>query len=58
MNFVLNREGYPMFNIEYRDRSSYYRALERSQVKGDENIFCQWFFRNYLQEMKHYLELG
>ena len=52
MNFVLNKHGYPMLNIEYRGRRTYYGALERSQVNGNENIFCQWLFRKYLGETK------
>ncbi len=54
-NFVLNRFGYPMLNIPYENRNSYYNALERSQTKGDENIFLQWFFRRYKRENKRYL---
>ncbi len=55
MNFVLHRKGYPMMNIEYRTRSSYYTALERSQVKVQEHIFIQWFFRNYIKKNKDYV---
>ena len=54
MNFVLNRNRYPMLNIEYEGRRTYYGALERSQVKNDENPFSQWFFRKYLRENKRY----
>ncbi len=49
MNFILHKNGYPMLNIEYTGRRSYYNALERPNVKGDENIFVQWFFRKYLK---------
>ncbi len=56
MNFVLHRNGYPMLNIEYRNRGSYYTALERSQVKMSEGPFVQWFFRRYLQTNKAYLK--
>ncbi len=54
-NFVLNRKGYPMLNITYENRTSYYNALERSQIKEDENIFLRWFFRRYNKEYKRYL---
>jgi len=54
-NFVLNRNGYPMLNITYENRASYYNALERSQVKEDENIFLRWFFRRYNKEYRRYL---
>lgn len=55
MNFILHKSGYPMLDIKYTGRRSYYNALERSNVKGDENIFVQWFFRKYLKENSRYL---
>jgi Fic family protein len=54
MNFALRKSGYPMFNIDYKDRSAYYNALERSQLKMDEQVFTNWFFRRYLREFKRY----
>jgi Fic family protein len=54
-NFVLNRNGYPMLNITYENRTSYYNALERSQIREDENIFLTWFFRRYNKEYRRYL---
>jgi len=56
MNFVLNKNGYPMLNIPYEKRTSYYNALERSQIKKIDNIFLQWFFRRYVKEHKIYLK--
>ncbi|MDE1874376.1 MAG: Fic family protein [Candidatus Micrarchaeota archaeon] len=56
MNFILHRAGYPMMNIRYTGRRSYYNALERSNIKDDENVFVQWFFKRYLSENKRYLE--
>ena len=55
MNFVLNRRGYPMLNVEYKGRASYYGALERSQLKRDERPFLNWFFRRYKHENSRYL---
>ncbi len=55
MNFILHKKGYPMLNIKYTGRRSYYTALERSNVKGNEDVFVQWFFRNYLKENRKYL---
>ena len=52
MNFILNKHGYPMLNIEYKGRRSYYSALERAQVNSNERVFYQWFFRKYLGEQK------
>lgn len=54
MNFVLNRHGYPMLDIPYKGRAGYYGALERAQVKGNENIFVQWLFRKYVKENRRY----
>ena len=55
MNFILHRHDYPLMNIEYRNRSSYYTALERAQVKKQDYIFLQWFFRNYIKTNKSYI---
>jgi len=54
MNFALHKSGYPMLDIEYKDRNSYYNALERSQLKKEEQIFTSWLFRRYLRELKRY----
>ncbi len=56
MNFSLHKNGYPMLNIPYEKRSGYYNALERSQIKKDDKIFLQWFFRRYQNEYKNYLK--
>ena len=55
MNFVLNINKFPMLNIQYGNRTSYYNALERSQISKDESKFLQWFFRVYLKEYNMYL---
>lgn len=54
MNFVLHRHGFPMLDIRYEKRSSYYNALERAQTKGNESIFLNWFFRQYAKENGRY----
>jgi len=55
MNFILNKNNFPMLNIPYEKRDSYYTALERSQTKNKEGIFLQWFFKRYLKEYKNFL---
>jgi Fic family protein len=55
MNFVLNRKSFPMLNIPYKNRNSYYNALERSQVKRQDSIFLQWFFKRYVKEYRRYV---
>ncbi len=54
MNFVLNRFRYPLLDITYEKRNSYYNALERSQIKKDERIFVQWFIKKYIKENSKY----
>ncbi len=49
MNHVLKQFGFPMLDIDYRDRSSYYNALERSQTTNNEVWFLKWFMRRYLK---------
>lgn len=56
MNFILYKHDFPMLNISYEKRGSYYSALERAQVKKDESIFLQWFFKKYLNESSKYLK--
>jgi Fic family protein len=56
MNFVLNRARYPMINVPYERRGSYYNALERSQLKNNEGIFLLWFIKRYVKENKKYLK--
>lgn len=55
MNFVLDRKGYPMLNIPYEGRNSYYRALERAQMKKGSNAFVLWFIRRYVKSHEEYL---
>jgi len=55
MNHILNRFGYPLLDIDYGDRRSYYTALEKSQTKNDELPFLKWFMKRYLKTHKKYL---
>lgn len=50
MNFVLQKHHFPLLNISYTGRSSYYTALERAQVKHQDFIFVQWFIKRYIKE--------
>lgn len=54
MNFVLHKHDFPLLNIPYQNRNSYYAALERSQVKKNDAVFVQWFFKRYVKEYKAY----
>lgn len=55
MNFVLKKHGFPLLDIPYGDRTSYYHALERSQAKNTDMVFVQWFIRKYLKESARYI---
>ena len=55
MNYMLNKFGYPMFDINYSDRRSYYTALERSNIKHNDVIFLKWFMGRYIKGNKRYL---
>lgn len=56
MNFVLHKHHYPMLNIKYSNRDSYYNALERAQVKKQEKIFLLHLYRRYLKEYQKYIK--
>jgi Fic family protein len=56
MNYVLGRLGYPMLDIDYSDRRSYYNALERSQIRKNDAIFLQWFMKRYFKAHKKFLK--
>jgi len=56
MNYVLHKFGYPMLDIDYSDRRSYYRALERSNLKKNDVIFLEWFMKRYIKSNKRYIE--
>lgn len=57
MNFVLHKNGYPMLNIPYTNRKSYYNALEKSNIQTNDYVFVSWFFKRYVKEYKRYMEL-
>jgi len=56
MNSILHKHSYPLFNIPYTNRTSYYNALERAQTKKQEHIFAHWLIKKYLKEYKKYLK--
>lgn len=56
INFILKRANYPMLDIPYEGRNSYYNALERSQLKKDDRIFLLWLVKKYIKEYKRYLK--
>ena len=55
-NFILYTKKYPMLDISYEGRNSYYNALERSQLKKEDRVFLQWFVKRYIKEYSRYLK--
>jgi Fic family protein len=54
MNHVLNKFDYPLLDIDFGDRRSYYNALEKSQTKDDDLSFLKWFMKRYFKTYKRY----
>ena len=48
MNYILHKGGYPMFAVTMKDRRSYMRSLERSQLGGGCAPFVAWFMKRYV----------
>ena len=42
--------------IDYNDRRSYYNALERSQISGNDMVFLKWFMRRYFKTCQKFLK--
>ena len=55
MNFVLHRHNYPMIDIDYTNRKSYYLHLEKSQVSKEEDYFVEFLVKKYLKRYKNYI---
>lgn len=55
INHVLNKFDYPLLDIDYGDKRSYYNALEKSQTKDDDLPFLKWFMKRYFKTYKNYL---
>jgi len=50
-NYLLSKQGYPMFIIENKNRREYYEALEKSD-NGDERVFIKFIFNNLINQLK------
>ena len=53
--FILHKNGYPMSNIDPKEKLLYINKLEGSYVKNDEMIFVKWFISKYLRNNKKLL---
>ncbi len=56
MNFILQRNRFQMFDIDYRIGMGYYHALERSNLNNNPLHFVQWFYTHYLKANRMYLQ--
>jgi len=56
MNFILHKKDYPMLDIKYEGRNSYYNALEKSHLKKEDRTFLQWLVKRYIKEYRRYLQ--
>lgn len=56
MNFILHKHNYPMLDIDYLQRNSYYNALEKSQTKNEERHFIVHVAKRYLNAYKKYVD--
>lgn len=54
-NYILHKNKYPMFDVDASIRDQYYKALERSDNRDYALPFIQWFFKNYINANKKYL---
>ena len=50
-NFILQKNGYPMFFIDVKDRRKYYEALDKSDG-GDEKGFVKFIFDIIINQLK------
>lgn len=57
MNCILHNGGYPMFTVRVRDRLSYVKSLERSNLAGNAALFIRWFMRRYIDANSRYLNV-
>ncbi len=55
MNFVLHRRKFPMMDIPYVGRNSYYGALERAQIGKNDSVFVEWCLRRFVRENRRFL---
>jgi len=52
MNYILFKYDCPLMLIKNNDRRSYFKSLEKSQIKNDEIYFLKWFMKYYIKSNK------
>lgn len=48
-NYVLKKHDYPLFNIKFGDRITYYKSLETSQLNNKPKYFVRYFLKMYIK---------
>jgi len=56
MIFILYKNGYPVLNIEPKEKQTYINKLESSYLKNNPLIFVKWFISKYLRDNKKFLK--
>ncbi len=56
MLLILHKNGYPMTNIEPKEKLTYINKLESSYLKNDLLIFVKWLISKYLRTNKKFLK--
>lgn len=49
MNYILYKYDNPLLLIKNTDRKAYFKALERSQLEGNDIHFKKWFMKYYIK---------
>jgi len=50
LNYVLHRSNYPLMTIEYKNRETYYEALDEFDETQEEEIFVKYIVESFLRE--------
>lgn len=50
INYVLNKNKYPMMTVEHKKRINYYKALDKFDATQEEEIFIEYIIKAYIQE--------
>lgn len=53
-NFILYKNGYPMFIVDFDNRREYYEALDESD-KGNEKVFVDFIFKGIVNKIKSHI---
>ncbi len=54
MNSILFKYAYPLLNINFKDRITYFKSLEQSNLNDDSIHFVKWFMKYYIKSNKKY----